>query len=148
MLFLDEADSFFQDRTNAHRQWEVSLVNELLVQMEGFEGLFVCATNLVESLDRASLRRFFLKIRFDTLQAAQRWHMLGQTLLQLGGDAPEATLRLKLDRLDGLTAGDFAAVARQSAMLGAVATAEGLVAALQEELTLKGGAARKAAGFW
>src|SRR5437660_11297607 len=30
VLLLDEADSFLQDRTLAHRQWEVSEVNELL----------------------------------------------------------------------------------------------------------------------
>ncbi len=150
ILFLDEADTILQDRSRAKQQWEVSIVNELLQQMEGFQGLFICATNLVDTLDRASLRRFSLKIRFDPLNPTQRWQMLDQTLRQLGAMLPDAaeTLRAQLDRLDSVTAGDFAAVARQVAMMGGVATADALVAALQEEVSLKGGTTRKSAGFW
>jgi SpoVK/Ycf46/Vps4 family AAA+-type ATPase len=151
LLFLDEADSFLQDRSGAHHQWEVSLVNELLVQMEVFEGLFVCATNLVDSLDRAALRRFSLKIRFDALKPPQRWQMLEKTVAQLRGAMPEGqeadSLRLRLDRLDGVTAGDFATVARQQRILGAGAPADRLVATLEEEVGLKLGTTRRAAGF-
>ncbi len=143
MLFLDEADTFLQDRSTAQRHWEVSFVNELLVQMEAFDGLFVCATNLVDSLDRASLRRFSLKIRFDPLSAVQRWEML----TQLCGKTPEESLRARLDKADGLAAGDFAVVARQEAMLGTQASAEAMVTALEEELAMKSGTARRVAGF-
>lgn len=41
ILFLDEADGFFQSRTHAMRTWEVTQVNELLVQMEAFDGIFI-----------------------------------------------------------------------------------------------------------
>ena len=151
ILFLDEADTFLQDRAGARQQWEVSLVNELLVQMEAFEGLFVCATNLVDRLDRASLRRFSIKIRFDALNAAQRWQMLEKTVAQLGGAMPAGdeadALRLRLDRLDGVTAGDYATVARQQGILGAGAPAESLVAILEDEVALKSGVSRRLAGF-
>ncbi len=144
LLFLDEADSFLQDRASATRQWEVAIVNELLVQMEAFDGLFVCATNLIDSLDRASLRRFSLKIRFDALTADQRWQMLNR----MCATPPEDALRARLDQLETLAAGDFAAVARQLAMLGTGVTAEAVVAALEEEAMLKGRTtARKVAGF-
>jgi len=43
-------------------------VNELLTQMEAFDGIFVCTTNLMDKLDQASLRRFSFKIRFDVLK--------------------------------------------------------------------------------
>ena len=65
VLLLDEADSFLRDRRGAHHSWEVTQVNELLVQVECFDGLFFCATNLFEDLDDASLRRFDLKISFS-----------------------------------------------------------------------------------
>ncbi len=61
VLLLDEVDGLLQDRAGASRSWEVTQVNELLVQMENFSGLLFCATNLVNSLDAASLRRFALK---------------------------------------------------------------------------------------
>lgn len=38
ILLLDEADSFLQSRQNAERSWEVSQVNELLTQMECYQG--------------------------------------------------------------------------------------------------------------
>lgn len=151
LLFLDEADSFLQDRGRAQRSFEVTSVNELLVQMEQFEGLFVCATNLVDSLDRAALRRFSLKIRFDALEADQRWQMLVGVLQQLGGVLPDGTvaesLRLRLDRLAEVTAGDFAAVARQHGLMGDAVHADKVVAALEEEVRLKQGGARRSVGF-
>lgn len=38
VLMMDEMDSFLQDRFGAQRGWEVSLVNEMLTQMEAFPG--------------------------------------------------------------------------------------------------------------
>ena len=71
VLFLDEADSFLQDRTSAHRSWEVTQVNELLKQMEQFDGLFICATNLMDRFDPAALLRFDLKTQFNCLRPDQ-----------------------------------------------------------------------------
>ena len=64
VLLLDEADSFLADRKSARSSWEVTQVNEILQQMENFSGVFICATNLVTSLDAAALRRFTFKIKF------------------------------------------------------------------------------------
>ena len=61
VLLLDEADSFLQDRGGAHASWEVSQVNELLTRMEDFDGLFICSTNRLESLDTASLSALISK---------------------------------------------------------------------------------------
>jgi SpoVK/Ycf46/Vps4 family AAA+-type ATPase len=68
ILFLDEADSFLQERGGAKNNWEVTQVNELLTQMENFKGIFIAATNFNENLDAASRRRFALKIKFKYLQ--------------------------------------------------------------------------------
>jgi len=114
VLVLDEADSFLRDRRGAHHSWEVTQVNELLTQMEAFDGLFICTTNLMESLDTASLRRFPWKIRFDFLKPGQRWGLFAQEFARLGGDiAQAAAWKESVLRLDGLTPGDVAAVVRQ-----------------------------------
>ena len=70
-LVFDEADSLLLERADAVRSWEISQVNEMLTWMEGHELPFACTTNLAERLDRASLRRFLVKLRFDWLTVAQ-----------------------------------------------------------------------------
>lgn len=114
VLVLDEADSFLRDRRGAHRSWEVTQVNELLTQMEAFDGLFIATTNRMESLDPASLRRFPWKIRFDGLKPGQRWGLFVQEFARLGGDLAEAQAwKEAVLGLDRLAPGDVAAVVRQ-----------------------------------
>jgi len=88
VLLLDEADSFFRDRQGADRHWEVTQVNELLTQMEDFEGLFICSTNLMDVFDQASLRRFDLKIKFNYLRPDQAWTLFQRSsiLSRIKGD--------------------------------------------------------------
>jgi transitional endoplasmic reticulum ATPase len=154
ILLLDEADSFLQDRGRAHQSWEVTQVNELLVQMEAFEGIFACTTNLVESLDRAAFRRFEIKIRFDALKLDQRVAMLTATLAELGVALPEgadlACARRDLSGLDTLTPGDFAAVARNVAITtrgGASVSAIDVVRALSDECRVKPDQGKRVIGF-
>jgi transitional endoplasmic reticulum ATPase len=64
ILLLDEADSFFIDRSRAHHSWETTQTNELLTQMENHRGILLCCTNLLEYLDHAVLRRFAWKVQF------------------------------------------------------------------------------------
>ncbi len=114
VLVLDEADSFLRDRRGAHRSWEVTQVNELLTQMEAFDGLFICTTNLMESLDAASLRRFPWKIRFDWLKPGQRWGLFVQEFARLGGEIAQVTAwKDRVLQLDRLAPGDVAVVVRQ-----------------------------------
>jgi len=142
VLVLDEADSFLSDRRGAQRSWEVTQVNELLTQMEAFEGVFVCTTNLMERLDPASLRRFAFKLRFDPLTADQRWSMFRRELERLGGgEAPGFEERVRA--LAGLTPGDFNVAARQFELWDAPATAGKLCDLLRGECRAKGGAARR-----
>jgi len=138
VLLLDEADSFLQDRARAVRSWEVTQVNELLVQMEGFEGVFFCATNLIDALDPAVFRRFALKLRFDPLRAEQRWEMLVATLhalaIPLGDGVSVERLRSALHRQSGLTPGDFAAVSRKIRLLSGEWNPEAFVRAVLERI--------------
>lgn len=43
----------------------------MLTQMESFEGLFIATTNIIDTLDAASLRRFDLKAKFGYLRPEQ-----------------------------------------------------------------------------
>ncbi|MEI8254581.1 MAG: ATP-binding protein [Deltaproteobacteria bacterium] len=149
MLFLDEADSFLSARATARARWEVSLVNEILVQMESHDGLFVCATNLVEALDEAALRRFSVVVKFEALRAEQRRAMLAATLTTLGVD-PQVTDRAvleALDRLDGLAPGDFAGAVKQLRLARANRSPEGFVELLRKRLESRRGRTGKAMGF-
>jgi AAA+ superfamily predicted ATPase len=67
ILLLDEADSLFINRENALRSWEISQTNELLTQMNNFQGVLICCTNLLGILDTASIRRFDWKVEFKPL---------------------------------------------------------------------------------
>ena len=140
VLVLDEADSFLADRRGAHRSWEVTQVNELLTQMEAFEGIFICTTNLMEKLDPASLRRFAFKVRFDPLTSDQRWSMFQWELVRLGGTGEEAArFEPQVRALQGLTPGDFAVASRQFDLWGGTASAERLYELLSKECEAKGG---------
>jgi SpoVK/Ycf46/Vps4 family AAA+-type ATPase len=144
ILVLDEADSFLSDRRDAQRSWEVTQVNELLTQMEAFDGIFICTTNLMERLDPASLRRFSFKIKFDYLTRAQRWGMFQQELERLGGDTSVADgYEHEISNLDRLTPGDFAVAARQFELWGTAATAQKLYDQLTKECDAKGAPLRK-----
>ncbi len=113
ILLLDEADSFLQDRGRANQSWEISQVNEMLTQMETFEGIFIASTNFMESLDSATLRRFDLKVRFDWLKPDQIALLLGDLIQSMQLDSsPEAIEAIT--RIDCLTPGDFANIHRQS----------------------------------
>ncbi len=144
ILLLDEADSFLADRQNAQRQWEVTQVNELLTQMEAFEGIFCCTTNLMQRLDAASLRRFLFKVKFDYLRLDQRLTMFRRELREQGwrGTLDEDTWAARLDSQEQLTPGDFAVVAKQARMRENPLTPDEFFAQLAQECEAKPGKKR------
>lgn len=144
ILLLDEVDSFLQERGKAQRNWEVTSVNEMLTQMESFEGIFIASTNLMDNLDQAALRRFDLKVNFKALTREQRLALYKRHLAELKL-TDQAPARAMLVGLENLTPGDFAAVTRQ-ARFNPFASAEELVKALAAEVALKAGP-KRAIGF-
>jgi SpoVK/Ycf46/Vps4 family AAA+-type ATPase len=136
LLLIDEVDSFLQDRRDANRSWEVTLVNEMLTQIESFSGVFLASTNLKDNLDQAALRRFDLKVKFDFLKPTQALELLNRYCLQLGLGLPQSDEVARLSRLRALTPGDFAAVVRQN-RFRPIKTAAALVCALEAECAVK-----------
>ena len=146
LLLLDEADSFLTERQSAKNSWEVTAVNEMLTQMERFDGLFICSTNLMQRLDAASLRRFALKIKFDYLKPEQRWQLFLAQAKKFSR-TQEAKYRAPLNQLNNLTPGDFATVRRQAALLNVTLTADELVKRLAQECQGKARNCNQPIGF-
>ena len=147
ILFLDEADSFLRNRETTTKSWEVSQVNELLQQMERFNGIFICATNLFADLDAAALRRFTFKISFKAMTPVQREKMFVQEALLGEAMRLDDAARRRLHRLDALVPGDFAVVKRQSRMMGAMPTPDEFLSELESECGLKSNKQSRMIGF-
>ncbi|SCW81553.1 ATP-binding protein [Pseudomonas sp. NFACC05-1] len=146
VLLLDEVDSFLQDRRKARQSWEVTAVNEMLTQMESYQGLFIASTNLMLDLDEASLRRFDLKVHFGYLAPAQAQALFAAHLKALALKDPQHTAANRLRGERHLTPGDFAAVARRG-RFKPFATADELAGALLAECRLKSADQQRPIGF-
>lgn len=133
-LIFDEADSLLMDRSSAHQSWEVSQVNEMLTWMESHPLPFVCTTNLPDLLDKASLRRFLVRLNFHPLRADQATTLYRRTF---SGEPPAG-----LVRLDRLTPADFSRVARRIAVLGLAEDADAILDLFTAEVEGREGSAR------
>ncbi len=151
VLLLDEADSFLQDRGLARAQWEVTEVNEVLTQMEGFTGLFICATNFLDRVDPAALRRFGLKLEFRPLRCEQARSLFDAWCERLCSQESAAVDRLVVESglaaLPRLTPGDFASAAARWDLLDQRPSPVEFLSALADENALKPGEGRRAIGF-
>ena len=124
VLIFDEADSFLRDRGNAFRSWEVTQVNEMLTQMESYPYPFVCTTNLMESLDKASLRRFTFKVGYDYMTPEQS-SLAFKHFFNIAN--------IDLSYLNSLAPGDFVVVKQKAEILGLLNNPEELIKMLEAE---------------
>ena len=146
VLLIDEVDSFLSKRTNANQSWEVALVNQVLVELSDFTGIFIATTNLeANELDPAALRRFDLKVKFDYLRQEQAALLLENHCTKLGIPKPAPTDYQALTKLRYITPGDFAVVSNQS-RFSVIKTAAAFIDKLKIEHDLKG-SAQKSIGF-
>jgi len=136
VLFIDEVDGLLANRQHAARNWEVTQVNELLEQLGDFDGVVVVATNRLDAIDPAALRRLDIKIHFEALKPIQIRAGFENLCKALQLPCSEEDLQ-KVSVLSGITPGDFACIARRLSFAMAPTTADGLIALLEEELALK-----------
>ncbi|WP_317370852.1 ATP-binding protein [Helicobacter canis] len=153
ILVLDEVDSFLQDRSGASRSWEISQVNETLTQMENFSGIFIATTNFMDNLDRASIRRFDMKVEFKPLDCARLKQAFSLYAKHLGISdyavfLESTSAKRALEKLENICFGDFALIARGAAF-APLESAQELLEKLQEEARLKdlSAAGAKRVGF-
>jgi SpoVK/Ycf46/Vps4 family AAA+-type ATPase len=145
ILQFDEIDSFLQERHGGRQSWEIAAVNEMLTQLESYEGVLVASTNLMDGLDPAALRRFDAKLKFDYLTPAQACALFAAQCATLGLDAADAATLARIAALQVVTPGDFVAVARRH-RLARLRDAREFAALIEAECALKGNV-RRAVGF-
>lgn len=145
VLVFDEVDSFLQDRNSASRSWEITQVNEMLVQMENFDGIFIATTNLIDNLDKASLRRFDLKLEFGYLLPNQALNLFKKEcdLLKVKFDK---NFVKRISDMSQLAPGDFASVRRQS-NFRPIKDCEDFCKRLEQEISLKNDCVCSKIGF-
>ncbi|MBT00061.1 MAG: hypothetical protein CMI01_15475 [Oceanospirillaceae bacterium] len=131
VLLLDEADTFLYTRSMAQRSWEVSAVNEFMVRLERFDGVFLATTNRFDSFDKAILRRFQLKVEFSCLNAEQVKTII--TACVVDKDRAQALTSDQLGHLDHLTPGLIRAAVQSLRLRGFKARTQRLLDALKEE---------------
>lgn len=136
VLLIDECDSFLRSRSDVDRQWQQTMTNELLTQIEAYQGVLVLTTNLMNSVDEAVMRRIDHKIKLDYLKPAQLGTLLRRYCEMLSLDAPSEICLQRVGQLTYVAPGDFAVVARQ-ARLRRVETPDDFVERLSAETKFK-----------
>ncbi|MBC7540200.1 MAG: AAA family ATPase [Bacteriovorax sp.] len=113
ILFIDEIDTFLHSRDNASQSYQISEVNEFLICLENFKGIFMCATNSTERMDPAALRRFLFKIKFDFLDSTGALKFYNHFYNEY--DASELSIQelADLKQIKNLTPSDFNTVKRK-----------------------------------
>ena len=100
ILFFNEADGIFGNRMENTQhsvdKMENAIQNIILQEMEQFEGIMICTTNLTTCMDKAFDRRFLFKIEFErpTYEARKQ---IWQSLLVGLNDAQATELADKFD---------------------------------------------------
>jgi SpoVK/Ycf46/Vps4 family AAA+-type ATPase len=118
ILLLDEIDSLLADRTGAERNWEVSQVNELLTQMEHGPAIMIAATNNVQKMDKASMRRFLSRIEFSPLQSTQVIDVYNKVFRPLVGRAKLTRFQMKqLQSMKSLTTAELVRIRQRLELL-------------------------------
>ena len=110
ILFIDEADGLLFDRAKSSRSFEMTQVNELLIQMENFKGIVVCSSNFQKNMDSATFRRFNLKLEFDYLDSCGVCKFYDTFLANLANCTIRKDEKTALAQINNLTPGDFKVV--------------------------------------
>lgn len=143
LLFFDEADALFGRRTNvqdAHDRYANIEVNFLLQRLESFEGCALLATNLMQGVDDAFMRRFDQVVHFPRPGVAERL-AIWRNHLPADRLAPEIRIEQLAERFE-LTGGEIRNAAVAAAFMaadgGTVVTEALLEGAVAEEFTKLG----------
>ncbi|WP_374247398.1 ATP-binding protein, partial [Zoogloea sp.] len=143
LLFFDEADALFGRRTNvqdAHDRYANIEVNYLLQRLESFEGCALLATNLMQGVDDAFLRRFDQVVHFPRPGVAERM-AIWRGQLPTAHLAPEISIEQLAERFE-LTGGEIRNAALSAAFMaadGGTVVTDGMIdAAVAEEFSKLG----------
>lgn len=109
LIILDEFESLAADRRGSTHNWEVSQINEMLTQIEAYQGKIIACTNLVDHIDPAIRRRFQLKVELLPLNQQQRINLFKECCKKLKLDSEFSTSAIsQLHSTEQLAYGHFA----------------------------------------
>ncbi len=130
-IILDEVEKITFDRSenSGSFQWREDMTNAFLTCLENTTVPFMATTNFVSDIDKAVLRRFVFKIKFDYLTPKQVAYAFRHTF---NLEPPELLLKI-----GGLTNGDFSVVKKKAKILGDLNNANELYSMLKEEVSAK-----------
>lgn len=91
ILHIDEIEGLMRTREKAEQSWQLTQVNAILQAIDEYDGILICTTNFLETMDKALLRRFLLKMEFFNLTEEQatsagRKFFKGKRIGKLEGD--------------------------------------------------------------
>lgn len=112
ILLLDEVDTLMGHRNQAERHWQKTMTNELLMQLDHYQGTLVCTTNFIEQIDAAALRRFDVKVQLSFLTLEQTKYLFIECVKALGLPEPSSQFITRLEGMP-LTPADFELVKKQ-----------------------------------
>lgn len=116
ILFFDEADALFGNRTEVSRSADryANLETNLLLQlMEQFAGVVLLTTNLKQNIDQAFMRRITYKVFFEAPEPPER-ERLWRAMLPAEEYAADVDFR-RLARTYELTGGSIRAAVQRAA---------------------------------
>jgi DNA replication protein DnaC len=129
ILLIDELDSIAGNRSKADKNYQKTFVNQLLNELDNYQGIFIATCNFEDSLDPAVLRRLFLKIKFDFMNQEQTENCFKLYFPKFK--------RSKIGEISYLTPGDFHTVREASRYETGKLTIKRIKEMLTQEVTLK-----------
>ncbi len=115
--------------------------------MENHQGIFICCTNLLPSMDRAAMRRFQWKIEFRALKDEAKLKLFMNYFCPKGQQLDESDAR-SVEEIADLTPGDIKAVwQRYNGLLGNSVTIKSIIRELEKEVLYRRGGGIVKVGF-
>jgi SpoVK/Ycf46/Vps4 family AAA+-type ATPase len=100
LLLMDEADSLLYNRSYATQDHDIRFVNEMLQELDRFEGVAVLTTNMDDLLDSAVERRITLRVKLEEpneSMRAQIWKAHVPPQIKLAEDVDFTVLARRYD---------------------------------------------------
>ncbi|WKT53618.1 AAA ATPase domain [Fusarium oxysporum f. sp. vasinfectum] len=118
IVFIDEADAIFPNRSGSDEKWRRGLVNQFLGEIGGFENsasspLLILATNLPQYLDPAVLRRVPTKI-FVGLPSLEAREKIFEMYLEKDNLNNSVDMKKLAQATDGYTGSDIEFICQQA----------------------------------
>ena len=130
MIIIDEIETLIKDRESEDNTFRNEIVNTFLTELDAVKYPFACTTNYIDKVDKAALRRFVFKTKFDYLTKEQN-DLAFKTFFKF--DPPD-----ELKRIGGLTNGDYSSVKKRAIILDKMNDCEAIMEMLKEESKRKG----------